>query len=57
MKKNKIILFDWGGIVEPQEEGFIAAFKKLFKKLGYDGDNVIDILKKYSISSISTIEG
>lgn len=57
MKKNKIILFDWGGIVEPQEEGFIAAFKKLFKKLGYDGNDAIDILKKYSISSVSTIEG
>ncbi len=56
MKKNKLILFDWGGIVEPQKEGFIKTFKTLFKTLGYDKDDVIDILKNYHLSSIRTLD-
>ena len=57
MKKNKLILFDWGGVVEPQEEGFIKAYKGLFKSFGYDKENVIDSVRKYRLSSIKTIEG
>ena len=56
MKKNKLILFDWGGVVEPQEEGSISAFKELFSKFGYINDDIISKLKKYKLSSISTID-
>ena len=56
MKKNKLILFDWGGVVEYQEEGFVKAYKKMYKYLGYDNDDLIQRLGKYHLSSIKTID-
>lgn len=56
MKKSKLILFDWGGVVELQEEGFIKSFKEMFKELGYYKDDVIEKLRNYHLSSIKTIE-
>lgn len=37
MKKNKLILFDWGNIVESHLTGYTVhmAFNDLFKELGY----------------------
>ena len=56
MKRHKLILFDWGGVVEPQEEGFIKAYKDMYKYLEYDKDDVIERLSNYHLSSIKTID-
>lgn len=56
MKKNKLILFDWGNIVEAHETGYTVydAFEDLFKELGYKGDDVFYKLVKYNLSIIPT---
>lgn len=58
MKKNKIILFDWGNIVESHMTGYSCydAWDDLFKKCGYTGDDVIlKEIGKYNICTISSI--
>lgn len=60
MKKNKLIIFDWGEIVESHYENFgtSQAFNELFKVLGYKNED-IDIFKslhKYKLSSISSMK-
>lgn len=57
--KNKLILFDWGGIVESHTTGYTCqdAFNDLFKTCGYDSNNnIFSSLGKYQLSSIPTIE-
>ena len=57
--KNKVILFDWGNIVESHITGYTCydAFNDLFKLCGYVlDDNVFPYLEKYKISCISNIE-
>jgi len=57
--KNKLILFDWGNIVESHLTGFSCkkAFEDLFKSCGYTGDDgVYELLSKYKICEIPTIE-
>ena len=58
MKKNKLILFDWGNIVESFNDGYTIrnAFDDLFKSLGSDQINVIDKLGKYNTTKIKTME-
>lgn len=58
MKKNKLILFDWGNIVESHKTGYTIynAFEDLFKELGYNGGNVFYKLGKYNLSIIPTLE-
>ena len=58
MKKNKLILFDWGNIVESFEDGYTIknAFDDLFKSLGYDQINVMDNLSKYKLTKIKTLD-
>lgn len=56
--KKKLILFDWGNIVESHTTGYTCydAFNDLFKACGYTGnDNVFNNLGKYKLSCISTI--
>ena len=51
--KNKLILFDWGNIVESHTTGYSCAnaWKDLFKACGYKGDLVIyNNLSKYKFS-------
>lgn len=57
--KKKLILFDWGNIVESHTTGYTCydAFNDLFKACGYTGnDNVFNSLGKYKLSCISTID-
>ncbi len=58
MKKNKLILFDWGNIVESHTTGYTVydAFDDLFKDLGYKNKKVYDKLSKYHLSKIPTIK-
>ena len=54
--KKKLILFDWGNIVESHTTGYSCpmAWNDLFKKCGYTGtNNIFDLLGKYNLSSIS----
>lgn len=56
---NKLILFDWGNIVESHTSGFSCkdAFEELFKECGYMGDKVIfNSLSQYKITAIHTYE-
>ena len=56
-KLNKLILFDWGNIVESHDVGFgnIQAWNELFKACGYQGDETIfTLLGKYQLSKITT---
>jgi len=56
---NKLILFDWGNIVESHTSGFSCkdAFEELFKECGYIGDEVVfNSLSKYEITAIHTYE-
>ena len=56
MKKNKLILFDWGNIVE-DKDSMEKGWNKLFKELGYKGtENVIPCIRKYELTGIDTIE-
>ena len=62
MKKNKLILFDWGNIVEivsitENKYSCRQAFNDLFKACGYKGrKNIFNSLSNYKISSIPNIE-
>ena len=58
MKKNKLILFDWGGIVESHLTGYSCydAWNDLFKNCGYTGNDIIlKKIGKYNICTISSI--
>lgn len=53
--KNKLILFDWGNIVESHETGYSchSAWNELFKRCGYNSnENVFYLLGKYRLSCI-----
>lgn len=54
MKKNKLIMFDWGNIVESFTTGYSCknAWNDLFVSCGCKLDNVISYLSKYELSSI-----
>lgn len=57
--RKKLILFDWGNIVESHITGYTCydAFNDLFKACGYIGnDNVFSSLGKYRIGSIPTVD-
>lgn len=56
MKKNKIILFDWGNIVESHTTGYTMfdAYKYLFKTFGCDLEGKIN-LGEYHLSSIPNL--
>ena len=56
--KKKLILFDWGNIVESHTTGYTCydAFNELFFECGYNGSNVFSLLGKYKISSIPSID-
>lgn len=62
MKKNKLILFDWGNIVEivnitEKKYSCRQAFQDLFKACGYKGkEEIFTSLSNYKISSIPNIE-
>lgn len=56
--KNKLILFDWGNIVESHTTGYSCydAFNDLFKACGYNGnETVFNFLGKYKLSCIATV--
>lgn len=57
MKKQKLILFDWGNIVESHETGYTTsqAIGELFHSLGYPTRDIYHKLSKYHLSSISTL--
>ena len=55
MKKNKLILFDWGNIVEDGTACKQAWFD-LFAEAGYDADDTRTRLRTYELSAIKTIE-
>jgi len=57
--KNKLILFDWGNIVESHTTGFSCynAWNELFSACGYSSDKVIyNNLSKYRLSCISNVD-
>ena len=57
-KVNKLILFDWGNIVESHSTGFSNrdAWDKLFRECGYiDEDQVFEKLGKYRLSTLRDI--
>ena len=57
--KRKLILFDWGNIVESHTTGYRCsdAFNDLFKACGYNGsDNIFASLGKYKLSTISSVD-
>lgn len=59
MKKNKLILFDWGNIVESHLTGYSCydAWNDLFKSCGYKGNkSILTEMSKYNICIIPTIE-
>ena len=59
MEKNKLILFDWGNIVENNITGFTwgKAWQELFKKCGYTGhDEIKSSLSKYDLCKINDLE-
>ena len=59
MKQNKLILFDWGGIVESHFDGYGTdkAFNDMFKSVGYKEDiSIFGILPNYNIMTIDTYE-
>lgn len=57
--RKKLILFDWGNIVESHTTGYTCydAFHDLFKACGYTGnDSIFNSLGKYKLSSIPTVD-
>ncbi len=57
--KDKLILFDWGNIVDSHKIGYTCydAFDDLFRECGYRGnEKVFDLLGKYNVSCIKSIE-
>ena len=57
MKKNKLILFDWGNIVESFEDKYTIknAFDDLFMSLGSNEKNIFDKIGKYNTTKMKTI--
>ena len=55
MKKNKLILFDWGNIVEDGDACKQAWFD-LFAEAGYDADDTRTRLRNYELSAIKTMD-
>lgn len=57
MKKNKLILFDWGNIVESHQTGYTVydAYNDIFSNLGYPGKDIWSILGRYHISEIKEL--
>ena len=56
--KNKLILFDWGNIVELHTTGYSCrdAFNDLFYECGYRGEmDIFHSLTKYNICCIKTV--
>lgn len=58
MKKNKLVLFDWGNIVESNLTGYTihTAFNDLVRELGCKKDDPYCELYKYQLSAIPTLE-
>lgn len=57
--KNKLILFDWGNIVESHTTGYSCtdAWNDLFFECGYKGNEVIfNQIKKYKLCSINKVD-
>lgn len=56
MKKNKLILFDWGNIVE-DKESMEKGWNELFRMLGYKRtDDVIPCIRKYELTGIDSMD-
>ena len=56
---NKLILFDWGNIVESHITGYTCkkAWDDLFKKCGYeDASNIYEKLTKYNLDKITSMQ-
>lgn len=59
MKKNKLILFDWGNIVESHTTGYSCkkAWQEIFKICGYNGkDDIFRELPRFKLTSISNLD-
>ena len=57
--KKKLILFDWGNIVDSHTTGYTCydAYNDLFNECGYKGEETIyNVLGKYNLSCIKTNE-
>ena len=57
MKQNKLVLFDWGNIVESHTTDYNCydAFNKLFELCGYKGEgNGFDLVHEFKLSRIRT---
>lgn len=56
--KTKLILFDWGNIVESFETNYscLDAWQDLFNACGYPGNFSNDLIRNYKLSSISTVD-
>ena len=57
MKKKKLILFDWGNIVESHEKGYTCpmAWDDLFLRCGYTGEkHIYGNLFEYKLSALKT---
>ena len=54
MKKEKLILFDWGGVVESMTDSYSnpTAWNDTFKELGYQGDNFYQYIENYPITTV-----
>jgi len=55
---NKLVLFDWGNIVESHQTGYTCydAWNELFNLCGYNELNIFEKIKKYKLSSIKDID-
>ena len=56
--KNKLVLFDWGNIVESFTTGYslVDAFKDLYKSMGYESDNLINEIGKYHLTKLKNMK-
>ena len=56
--KEKVVLFDWGNIVESFTTGYSIknAFNDLFKSLGYEGENIFQEVGKYQLTKLKSME-
>ena len=57
--KNKLILFDWGNVVESHNTGYSCkdAWQDLFRIYGYQGDKqIFNNMEKYHLSDVSNIK-
>lgn len=54
MKKEKLILFDWGGVVESMTDSYSnpMAWNDTFKELGYQGENFYQYIENYPITTV-----